>query len=183
MSEITFDIDLEQDEIQRAIDEYMETRYIEREQSVRRWNRRAYTIALGVFFGLFAVPAGVMMMAGRFEDGLIIFSIITIFVLYGVGLTAFIVWITSRKVRKQEKLRQREDLEKMRYRIEDGFLYRERIGDKRRNRKFDLSKIFYVEKDGYVVSFDYKNETVELLDFYYPPIYDTLKELAGKKGQ
>ncbi len=183
MSDISFDIDLEQDEIRKAIDEYMETRYIDHQTASRNWNRRIYGIAIGVFAGLFAFPAMILVMSGRIEDGVIIFSFMTIIMLAVIGMTALIVWIASRRVKQDRERLVREDLEKMRYRIEDGFLLRERIGDKRRNRRFDLSKIFYVEKEGYVVSFDYKNETIELLDFYYPPLYDSLKELAGKKEQ
>ena len=71
----------------------------------------------------------------------------------------------------------RKDFERTTYRIEDGYLIREYEGDMRKTRKYELKKISYPDKEGNIVTFEYKNETVEYIDFYEPSLYETLKKI------
>ena len=74
-----------------------------------------------------------------------------------------------------------KDMSRTTYRIEDGYLVREYRGDKRKTKKYDLSKIYYPDKEGDVVSFEYKRKTVEFIYFYEPSMYETLKAIKEQE--
>ena len=56
-------------------------------------------------------------------------------------------------------------------------------GDKRKTKKYDLKKIYYPDKEGDIGTFEYKNETIEFIDFYEPSLYETLKEIKAESQE
>jgi uncharacterized membrane protein YhdT len=176
MENITFQIN---DELQdRAIEEYLNILEERRSEQLKKELRLAYVILSILFWVFFAFAAFMQMLSGGFKEGLWLFVVSTVIILVIVGISVLIVkYMYARTARKEmEKLK--VELNETTYRIEDGNLYRDIIGDKRRTRKMPLSKISCLEKEGNIIYFDYKSQSVEITDCFEPSLYDTLAELV-----
>ena len=79
-----------------------------------------------------------------------------------------------RKRAARDRAAREEELRKTFYTVDDDSLIRWVEGDGRKTKKYHRDKIESISKYGFVVTFDYGNEEVELLDFYEPPIFDIL---------
>lgn len=165
---------------QQAIDEYAAVKYVERENE----NRKSYVNAcLIILAALGAVMLPVVVgpiINGNMRGAMTTFAVSMTFIIAVMLVVLVIILITKNYGKEADDKAMREDLEKITYGIEGGFLVRYYEGDKRRRRKFDLRKIYAVQKDGNIVTFDFKSEVIDLLDFYEPPMYDTLKEISKK---
>ena len=105
------------------------------------------------------------------------------FTMIAVIMSIILVKFSSTNNVKNLKDSLRKDFERTKYRIEDGYLIREYEGDKRKTRKYDLKKIYYPDKEGDIGTFEYKNETIEFIDFYEPSLYETLKEIKAESQE
>ena len=130
-----------------AIKEYMAER-VEESSKVINGNMKKVIVILIIIFGaVFLFMAYKEVFVGRFADGMMILGI-------GLALSVSLVLFGT---------------------IEDGKLKRKIVGAGR-PMIFHLDKIKGLSKEGYVVKFEYKNRDIELLDYYEPSLYESLKE-------
>lgn len=165
---------------QQAIDEYAAMKSIERENQNRKSYVNACLIILAALCVVMLPVVAGLLIQGNISGAKISFAASVIFILAVMLIIVVIILITKNYGKENDDKTLREDLGKITYGIEGGFLVRYYEGDKRRKRKFDLRKIYAVQKDGNIVTFDFKSEVIDLLDFYEPPMYDTLKEISKK---
>lgn len=159
-----------------AIEEFIK----EKNEKARRIINRSMKIAvliLGlIYIVVFEAIAVREYLSGHAEDG------VEIFVMGIIGSAAMLlpscllIWLILKRRTARESAAAEEELQKISCAIEDGRLVRYIAGDGRRTKGYKLEKISNVSKDGYIVSFDYGNTGVELLDYYEPSLYDSLME-------
>lgn len=181
------DFEINEELRSRAIAEYIEKTSASRDRAQKRVIAKAYKIIIiimlvAVLAGLL-VPAMIMLSTGRgieLNGFVLVFTLAILFIT--AVLTVILVNHSASNNMKNMIDDMTKDLAMTTYRIEDGYLIREYKGDKRKTKKYDLSKIYYPDKEGDVVSFEYKRHTVELIDFYEPSMYETLKAIK-EQGQ
>ena len=110
---------------------------------------------------------------------MLVFTVAILFITAVMGI--ILVSFSASNNNKNKIADLTKDMSRTTYRIEDGYLVREYRGDKRKTKKYNLSKIYYPDKEGDVVSFEYKRKTVELIDFYEPSMYETLKAIKEQE--
>ena len=142
-----------------AIEEYIDKKAFSQTESQKRTFKKAYLFII-IIMCIIALTV-----------------VILSFTMIAVIMSIILVKFSSTNNVKNLKDSLRKDFERTTYRIEDGYLIREYEGDKRKTRKYDLKKIYYPDKEGNIGTFEYKNETVEYIDFYEPSLYETLKKI------
>ena len=176
------DFEIDEELRARAIDEYVEKTTASRDNSAKRMFSKTYKIIIGIMFAAILVglliPVMIMSATGQ---GIVASGFVLVFALAMLIITFVMVVILVSFSVSNNKKNQISDLSKdvsrTTYRIEDGYLIREYEGDKRKTKKYDLNKIYYPDKEGDIGTFEYKNETIEYIDFYEPSLYETLKEI------
>lgn len=181
------DFEINEELKSRAIAEYIEKTSASRDRAQKRVIAKAYKIIIAIMLaailGGLLVPVMIMSYSGHSKEGDGIVLVFTLAVLFTTAVMTFIlVSFSVSKNKKNMIADMTKDLNRTTYRIEDGYLIREYEGDKRKTKKYDLSKIYYPDKEGDVVNFEYKRNTVELIDFYEPSMYETLKAIK-EQGQ
>lgn len=160
-----------------AIKEYIE-RIEERDKKYINYNVKLAVLIMGlIYFAVFAAIALRNYFSGHFEDGVEIFGIGMAVAIAFLLPACLFTWALLRKKASTERNRTEEELRKTSYAIEDDSLVRKIEGDGRRTKRYKLEQIRCVSKDGFTVTFEYGNEEVELLDFYEPPLFDSI--IAG----
>lgn len=157
-----------------AIKQYLD----EKEMWVLRDINRGIKLAvvmMGLIYGvIFAVLAIRSYLQGSMKDGMEIFGMGMVVSALFLFPSCLFVWIMLRKRAARDRAAREEELRKTFYTVDDDSLIRWVEGDGRKTKKYHRDKIESISKYGFVVTFDYGNEEVELLDFYEPPIFDIL---------
>ena len=148
-----------------AIEEYIDKKAFSQTESQKRTFKKAYLFII-IIMCIIALTVVILVTVFALS-----------FTMIAVIMSIILVKFSSTNNVKNLKDSLRKDFERTTYRIEDGYLIREYEGDKRKTRKYDLKKIYYPDKEGNIVTFEYKNETVEYIDFYEPSLYETLKKI------
>ena len=169
---MTVNEELREIAIKRFLDEY--------EERARRNindNLKKAAMAMVIIYGIvFAVIALKYYFSGRFEEGAESFGIGMMVSLAFLLPACLLVWIMLRVRASRDRDRTEEELRKTTYSIEGDSLIKRVKGDGRRTKGYKIEQISNVSKDGHIVTFDYGNAEVELLDFYEPSLFDSLKD-------
>ena len=158
-----------------AIKEYLEVK----EKLINKYindNVKLAVLVMASIYGIvFAALAFKEYFSGRYVDGVEIFGLGMAVSLVFLFPACLLTWIILRKRASKDLAGTEEELRKTSFTIEDDSLVRKVDGDGRRTKRYRLDQIGRVIKDGFVVTFQYGNEEVELLDFYEPSLFDRLK--------
>ena len=158
----------------KAIKEYIEECKRKTYKSVNDNVKKASLGTAALYVIIFALLAYKDYFRGRFEDGVETFGIGIIVSLIFVLPSCLFTWIMLRRRAARDILNTEEELRKTTYVIEDDSLVKRVEGDGRRTKRYKLDQITNASKDGYIVTFEYGNAEVELLDFYDPPLFERL---------
>ena len=158
-----------------AIKEYIEEIEARDNRNIN-YNVKLAAFIMGfIYLIVFAVIAFWDYFSGHFADGVETFGIGMAVAIAFLLPACLFTWLLLRKRASTERAGVEEELRKTSYAIEDDSLVRKVEGDGRRTKRYKLDQIRYVSKDGFTVTFEYGNEEVELLDFYEPSLFDSLK--------
>ncbi len=170
---------------ERKIDQELRSRlieaYIEKENTREvRKDKKILSISFYIVFALFylllAFSAFMAYKAGYTEDIWRLFAYIFAVQTLVIALIYLLMrWLVHRSEKDASK-RLKQDLENTSYIIEEEFLAKEYESDKRKNRKFYYDSMCNLFQDERILTADYGKETLTILDFYDPPIYEELKQ-------
>ena len=180
MDNTTIDFKINEDIRSSAIEEYIDKKSFSQTESQKRTFKKAY---LFIIIIMCIIALTVVILVTSIGDNTFAIAFASVFALsftmIAVIMSIILVKFSStNNVKNLNSLR--KDFERTTYRIADGYLIREYEGDKRKTKKYDLNKIYYPDKEGDIGTFEYKNETIEYIDFYEPSLYETLKEIKAE---
>ena len=167
---------------EKLIEEYIKKKSAELKEADKKEYKITYGYLLGGFFLFFSILACIHIFKGELHAGIENWGYMTLAVLLIIILSVPAAKLIKSKDNKKKLDTLREYCQKSSYHIdeENNLLVREYEGDKRRTKKYNISKIFGIcEEDG-IISFDYRVDTIEILDFYEPSLYSTLIDLKTK---
>ena len=177
----TIDFKINEDIRSSAIEEYIDKKSFSQTESQKRTFKKAY---LFIIIIMCIIALTVVILVTSIGDNTFAIAFASVFALsftmIAVIMSIILVKFSSTNNVKNLKNSLRKDIERTTYRIADGYLIREYEGDKRKTKKYDLNKIYYPDKEGDIGTFEYKNETIEYIDFYEPSLYETLKEIKAE---
>lgn len=163
-----------------AIKEYMAERVEESSKVINDNMKKVIVILLIIFGAVFLLMAYKEVFVGRFADGMMTLGIGLALSVSLVLFASAIVWLVLRKTASNDAKMNEDQLRRIVCTIEDGKLKRKIVGAGR-PMIFHLDKIKGLSKEGYVVKFEYKNRDIELLDYYEPSLYESLKEFIKEE--
>ena len=135
-------------------------------------------VILAVIFGVvFSLQAYRYLFVGRFSDATMTFGIGVIISSLLLLIASGIVWFALRKAASKGTRMNEDILRRTVCMIEDDDLIKKVVGGGGgRPRRFRLEKISNLSKEDNVVAFEYENQEIELLDYYEPSLFESLKE-------
>lgn len=160
-----------------VIEEYAEQ---ENKYAVRK-DRKALTkaciIVFGLFYLMFFIASLKLYLTGQKEEALITLILAVSFQTVLIILCFIIIRGVASKNVKRMKQELIDDLYNTTYHFEDDYLVKIYESDHRKGRRFNIEQIRNVIRDGHIITADFKNETLVILDFYEPPLYEEFESL------
>ncbi len=161
-----------------AVAEYM----ADYKKMISRNNRKVLILSLGILTVILAavtvfIPSYKYILEGRYEDGVIEFSIGLIVIILLMVPPALIIWFVYRSNLKHAAKVYENKLRHTIWHISDGCLVNENENDEKAKETYRLEDITNLGKEDHIITFEHKGDEISILDFYDPPLYDTLKDL------
>lgn len=162
---------------EEVIKEYVAKKDSEHSKTINDNMKKAIVILALIFGAAFSIEAYLYVFVGRFSDATMTFGIGLIISSLLLLIASGIVWFALRKAASKGTRMNEDILRRTVCMIEDGNLIKKVVGGGGgRPRSFKLEKIRNLAKEDNVVSFEYENQEIELLDYYEPSLFERLKE-------